>query len=109
MTAIGVLHGLYETSYNVPADISVVGFDDIHLAQFALPPLTTVQVSCKNLAAAAVQALRAGIEPNHPRAAQREWQIPTRLVVRKSTTFPRATPPTRILDSGAKNGNAKSK
>lgn len=94
MTAIGALHGLYRTTYKVPDDISVVGFDDIHLAQFMLPPLTTVQMSCRNLAEAAVQALRAGIEPGHPKVAQREWAIPTRLVVRRSTTIPRGTLPT---------------
>jgi len=93
MTAIGVLHGLYRTTHKVPNDISVVGFDDIHLAQFMLPPLTTVQMSCKHLATAAVQALRAGIEPDHPRAAQKEWQIPTHLVVRQSSAFPRGTLP----------------
>jgi len=54
-----------------------VGFDDIHLAQFMLPPLTTVQMSCNDLAAAAVEALRAGIERDHPNAAKTEWQIPT--------------------------------
>ena len=44
----------------VPEDISVVGFDDIHLAQFMLPPLTTVQMSCRDLAAAAVEGLARG-------------------------------------------------
>ena len=48
MTAIGVLHALFRTDYNVPRDISVVGYDDIHLVQFMLPPLTTVQMSCKD-------------------------------------------------------------
>jgi LacI family transcriptional regulator len=91
MTAIGVLHALDETTHQVPRDISVVGFDDIHLAQFMLPPLTTVQMSCRDLATAAVEALRAGIESDHPRAAQREWPIQTRLVVRRSTDFPRGT------------------
>jgi LacI family transcriptional regulator len=93
MTAIGVLHGLYETTHKIPRDISVVGFDDIHLAQFMLPPLTTVQMSCKDLASSAIQALRAGIEPDHPKATQKDWPIPTRLVVRKSTEFPRGTLP----------------
>ncbi len=93
MTAIGVLHALDETTHKVPSDISVVGFDDIHLAQFMLPPLTTVRMSCKELAEAAVQALRAGIEPGHPQSAQKEWPIATRLVVRRSTEFPRGTLP----------------
>ena len=93
MTAIGVLHGLYRKTHPVPLDVSVVGFDDIHLAQFMLPPLTTIQMSCKQLAAAAVQALRAGIEPNHPQAQQREWSISTHLVVRQSTSNPRGSLP----------------
>jgi LacI family transcriptional regulator len=109
MTAIGVLHGLYRTTHKVPADISVVGFDDIHLAQFMLPPLTTVQMSPHLLATAAVQALRAGIEPDHPRIAQKEWLIPTHLVVRQSSAFPRGTLPARIQDSGAKPAAAKQK
>ena len=92
-TAIGVLHALYRTTHKVPEEISVVGFDDIHLAQFVLPPLTTVQMSCKDLAAAAVEGLRAGIEPDHSRATTKQWPIPTRLVVRQSTTFPRGTLP----------------
>jgi LacI family transcriptional regulator len=93
MTAIGVLHGLHRKTHPVPLDVSVVGFDDIHLAQFMLPPLTTVQMSCKQLATAAVQALRAGIEPGHPQAQQKEWPISTHLVVRQSTSFPRGSLP----------------
>ncbi len=93
MTAIGALHALFRTTLGVPRDISLVGFDDIHLAQFMLPPLTTVEMSCKHLATAAVEALRAGIERDHPLAAKKEWQIPTRLVVRQSTDFPRGTLP----------------
>jgi DNA-binding LacI/PurR family transcriptional regulator len=93
MTAIGALHALYRTTHNVPQDVSVVGFDDIHLAQFMLPPLTTVQMSCVDLAAAAVEALRAGIEKDHPKAAKMEWNISTQLVVRQSSAFPRGTLP----------------
>ena len=102
MTAIGVLHALYRTTHNVPDEISVVGFDDIHLAQFMLPPLTTVQMSCLHLAAAAVEGLRAGIERDHPRAASKEWRIPTRLVVRQSTAFPRGTLPALMHNAAGK-------
>jgi LacI family transcriptional regulator len=93
MTAIGVLHGLHRTTHKVPEDISVVGFDDIHLAQFMLPPLTTVQMSCNHLAAAAIEALRAGIEHESPNAERKEWPIPTRLVVRQSSSYPRGSLP----------------
>ena len=103
MTAICVLHGLYRTTHRVPDDISVVGFDDIHLAQFMLPPLTTVQMSCKDLARAAVEALRAGIERDHPKAAQKEWKIPTRLVVRQSSSFPRGSLPALMKGTAGKS------
>lgn len=96
MTAIGALHALERTTHKVPKEISVVGFDDIHLAQFMLPPLTTVRMSCKNLAASAVDALRAGIEPGHPKATLKDWPIPTHLVVRQSSTFPRGTLPAMV-------------
>jgi LacI family transcriptional regulator len=109
MTAIGVLHALYRTTLKVPDDISVVGFDDIHLSQFMLPPLTTVQMSCKDLATAAVEALRAGIERDHPLAAKTEWRIPTRLVVRQSTAFPRGTLPALMNAAPAKRPGANSK
>jgi len=102
MTAIGVLHALYRTTHKVPEEISVVGFDDIHLAQFMLPPLTTVQMSCKDLAAAAVEALRAGVERDHPKAAKKEWQISTRLVVRQSTAFPRGSLPALVQSASVK-------
>ena len=102
MTAIGVLHALYRTTHNVPNEISVVGFDDIHLTQFMLPPLTTVQMSCAHLAAAAVEALRAGIEAGHPKATAKEWRIPTKLVVRQSTAFPRGTLPALVQNASAR-------
>jgi len=102
MTAIGVLHALYRTTHRVPADISVVGFDDIHLAQFMLPPLTTVQMSCRDLAVAAVEGLRAGIEHDHPKHGKKEWHIPTRLVVRQSSTFPRGSLPALVSAGHAK-------
>ena len=87
MTAIGVLHKLYREGLKVPDDLSVIGFDDIHIAQVTIPPLTTIQMSCFELARAAVTALRAhreeGLEP------QRNYKIPTRLIVRESTGAPK--------------------
>ncbi len=109
MSAIGVLHALHRTPHTVPQEISVVGFDDIHLAQFMLPPLTTVQMSSRDLATAAVEALRAGIEPDHPKSAQREWQIPTRLIVRRSTSFPRDTLPAQPRNGAVQPGKASVK
>lgn len=104
MTAIGALHALYRTTHRVPEDISVVGFDDIHLAQFILPPLTTVEMSCRALAAAAVEGLRAGIEAGHPSHGRKVWHVPTRLVVRQSSAFPRGSLPALISAGRERNG-----
>jgi LacI family transcriptional regulator len=91
MTAIGVLHKLYRAGLRVPDDFSVIGFDDIHIAEVTTPPLTTVQMSRFELARAAVMALRAHAElPNDP-ALKREYDIRTDLIVRESTGFPHGT------------------
>jgi len=109
MTAIGALHALYRTTHQVPQDVSVVGFDDIHLAQFMLPPLTTVQMSCRDLAVAAVEALRAGIEKDHSSAAKKEWAISTKLVVRQSSAFPRGSLPAMVQRAGGNGTDTHTK
>jgi DNA-binding LacI/PurR family transcriptional regulator len=91
MTAIGVLHKLYRTGLRVPDDISVIGFDDIHLAEVTMPPLTTVQMSRFEIAKAAFSALRSHVESPLEHTGKREFRIPTDLVVRESTGFPRGT------------------
>lgn len=88
MTAIGVLRVLARTGVKVPDDISVIGFDDVHLAEFVYPPLTTVQMSRKDLARGAFEALRAIRETPEERATQ---TIFTKLIVRQSTSYPRGS------------------
>jgi len=87
MTAIGVLHKAYRAGLRVPDDLSVIGFDNIHITQMTTPPLTTIQMSCFELARAAVMALKAHVEGTP--TPQRSYSIETQLVVRESTGFPR--------------------
>ena len=82
MTAIGVQHGLFEAGLRVPDDLSLIGFDDIHLAEYTIPPLTTVRMSCKDLAERAVGGLLAHLKGAAEEAA---GKIPTRLIVRQTT------------------------
>jgi LacI family transcriptional regulator len=89
MTAIGVLHKAYRAGLRVPDDLSIIGFDNIHITQMTIPPLTTIQMSCFDLAREAVVALRAHVEQTP--APKRDYPIETQLVVRKTTGFPRGT------------------
>ena len=69
MTAIGVMRQAYDLNIKIPDDLSVVGFDDIRIAEFTIPPLTTVQMSQKELAKIAFQALLNEVE-DHPALAR---------------------------------------
>ncbi len=88
MTAIGVLHKAYRAGLRVPADLSVIGFDDVQMARVMIPPLTSIQMSRLDLASAAVTALRTHVEKT---TTHREYKIDTHLVVRESTGYPPGT------------------
>ena len=55
--AMGSIRALTEAGYNVPKDVSVVGFDDIYLAKYIHPALTTVHVPRKQWGVQAAQKL----------------------------------------------------
>jgi DNA-binding LacI/PurR family transcriptional regulator len=89
MTAIGVQHALFEAGLKVPDDLSLIGFDDIHLAEYTIPPLTTVRMSCKDLALRAVSRLMEHLQPDSGRPNLPHPRIDTKLVVRQTTGLPR--------------------
>jgi hypothetical protein len=66
MTAIGAMSKSYEDDVVIPHDLSLVGFDDLRLAQFMLPPLTTVQMSQAELARLALEAFLADVDRQDP-------------------------------------------
>jgi len=88
MTAIGVQHALYEASLSVPGDFSLIGFDDIHLAEYTIPPLTTVRMSCKDIALKAIAHLLAHLQ-GVPARVEVESKVSTSLIVRRTTGLPR--------------------
>ncbi|MBE1301244.1 MAG: LacI family DNA-binding transcriptional regulator [Alteromonadaceae bacterium] len=65
LIAIGVLSAMKESSYNVPDDIAIVGYDDIPLARFTSPPLTTVKQNTILAGEILVETLIAKIEGRH--------------------------------------------
>jgi LacI family transcriptional regulator len=87
LTAMGVMRRSYELGIHIPRDLSVIGFDDIRLAQFSLPPLTTVQMSQSELARLAFNSLLAEVERIEPSTKGTEYELKTALVLRKSTSI----------------------
>jgi len=81
--AIGVLRAASELGLRVPEDLSVVGFDDIDIAQHANPPLTTVHQPIRQKGESAVRLLLAVVERRDLRSEQ--LRLETRLIVRSST------------------------
>lgn len=55
--AVGALRRAHELAISVPGDVSIVGFDDMELAQIAYPPLTSVHVPHQEMGRQAGQAL----------------------------------------------------
>jgi DNA-binding LacI/PurR family transcriptional regulator len=93
MTAIGVMHKVYRAGLRVPDDLSVIGFDDIHISEVTIPPLTTVQMSRFELARSAFHALRAHVDRSGTYIPKREYNIQTDLIVRESTGSPKPAVP----------------
>ena len=87
VTAIGVLHALAASGLRVPQDMSVVGFDDIQMARFTVPPLTTIRMSPDDLTSAAVDSLIAQIGAAEGESIGVPKEIKTNLVVRQTTNF----------------------
>ena len=75
--AIGALHAVRVLGLRVPEDVSVVSYDDLPLADYLSPPLTTVAMPLLELGAAAVDAVLDQLEG----AAPHDVAIPTMPVV----------------------------
>ena len=92
LTAIGAMRAVRRRGWSVPQDVSVIGFDDIHFAEFTEPPLTTVVLSRRELAEKAIHALLRHIDParNGKPDSASDYVITPALVVRQSTCAPRA-------------------
>ena len=83
MMAIGAVRAASEAGLVVPADLSIVGFDDIETAALVTPRLTTVVNPASDIGAACAHALLDRIASG-PFTPATHVALPTRLVVRDS-------------------------
>lgn len=83
LMAVGVLRAAKDLGLGVPADLSVIGVDDIPLAAFFEPPLTTLHQDFHLIGREAARLLIRSIE--QPEALRRQLRLPVELVVRRST------------------------
>lgn len=86
--AFGAVAGIQEAGYSVPADVSVVGMDDLPQAAFCSPPLTAMHIPMREIGSAALSLLlddmaQSGLPP-------RRVELACHIVVRRSTAPARA-------------------
>jgi DNA-binding LacI/PurR family transcriptional regulator len=100
--AIGLIRALTEAGLRVPDDVSVVGFDDVPVAAYVTPPLTTVRQPFDAVAQEGLKRLVHAIE-NPDEDPLPPSDPPVDLVVRSSTAAPppRTTPKRRTTSPGA--------
>src|SRR5260370_40954828 len=82
--AIGCLFALTEAGVRVPHDIALAGFDDIPLARFVSPPLTTVRVDVAAMGRRALERLVVSITDPDPAGRSSIETLSVDLVVRAS-------------------------
>jgi DNA-binding LacI/PurR family transcriptional regulator len=86
---MGVYEAAREHHLRLPADLSVVGFDDVPMAQWMSPPLTTLHQPLAEMATLATRTLLTG----DTAGLQNRVELATTLVVRGSTQPPAVQAP----------------
>jgi DNA-binding LacI/PurR family transcriptional regulator len=81
--AIGVLRAAREAGLHVPDDLAVIGVDDMPLASYFDPPLTTMRQDLVEIGCQAAHLLIRAVE--NPGAERQHLRLPAELIVREST------------------------
>jgi DNA-binding LacI/PurR family transcriptional regulator len=84
--AAGLYLAAREAGLRIPADVSVVGFDDMDFARVLEPPLTTVALDAELLGSTGFELLSEGMAGGRPK--KRRVVLPAELLVRGSTAAP---------------------
>ncbi|MBI3678933.1 MAG: LacI family DNA-binding transcriptional regulator [Acidobacteria bacterium] len=85
MMALGALRQIHACGLRVPDDISVVGFDDLPIAEYTEPPLTTVRQPMRQMGHLAMQTLLLLLEGSE---SKHNIKVPGELIIRETTAPP---------------------
>ena len=85
LQALGVYQAARELRLHIPEDLSVVGFDDLPVARWVGPPLTTIRQPLVEMAETAAELVLAIARGERP---QGRVELSTELIVRESTAPP---------------------
>lgn len=86
VTAVGVMHAAAEMNLKIPDDLSIIGYDDLPVSSYTIPPLTTVAQPLVEMGETAVELLLQQIE--NPDLSIEKAVLPTHIVVRGTTAPP---------------------
>src|SRR6266403_700120 len=88
IAAIGAIRALRDANLRVPEDVSVIGFDDIQVAAYHNPRLTTIRQPLRDMGETAARILLQRIQgfKDYPV----EFAVPPELIIRETTTSPHA-------------------
>lgn len=104
--ALGALLALSRAGRRVPADVSVVGYQDLPFAAYNVPPLTTVRIPVQRIAELATSLLLRALAGEEIRP--REVMIHPELVVRETTAPPPDAPQPRAVASTSSGSSSSS-
>jgi len=82
LLALGAMQAIQKKNFHIPEDFSVIGFNDIKLASFIYPPLTTIRQPMLEMGALAVKMLIKIIEEGE--FNQRKEVLESKLIIRES-------------------------
>jgi LacI family transcriptional regulator len=86
--AIGLLQAAFQAGIAIPEQVSIVGFDNLDITPFTIPPLTTVSQAGIQMGQTTANLLLDMIEQNRPSSQVDDVIMRPELIVRQSTTRP---------------------
>jgi len=89
--AIGAMKAIRDRGLSVPRDISIAGFDNVDIASFVSPALTTIRVPAFEMGRLAAKVVLEGSGRSGP-AASRKYCLDSELIIRDSCSPLRGTP-----------------